>query len=137
MRAERAVLDTNILISASLTGRKPLQVLRHVLENGVLIFSEPTFGELFARLMKPKFDLYVSRERRAELLADLEAAAEWTMITGALHGCGDPDDDKFLETALAGEATCLVSGDRDLLVLDPFEGIRIVTPAAFLRLTTP
>jgi predicted nucleic acid-binding protein len=45
----------------------------------------------------------------------------------------DPDDDKFLETAIAGEADCLVTGDGDLLVLDPFRGVRILTARAFLE----
>jgi putative PIN family toxin of toxin-antitoxin system len=133
MRAERAVLDTNILISAVLTRGKPFQVLRWVLDHGILIFSDPTFEELVARLKKPKFDRYVSRERRNELLADLEAVAEWTAINGIVQACRDPDDDKFLETALVAQADCIVTGDNDLLVLDPFEHIRIVTAARFLE----
>ena len=47
-------------------------------------------------------------------------------------GCRDPDDDKFLETALQGGADCLITGDRDLLEMSPFMGIPIVTPAGFL-----
>ena len=133
MRAERAVLDTNILISAFLTPGKPFHVLRWVLEYGVLIFSDATFDELSVRLRKPKFDRYVNQRRRDELLADLEAAAEWTSITGSLQACRDPDDDKFLETALAAHAGCIVTGDGDLLALDPFEGIGIVTAASFLE----
>jgi putative PIN family toxin of toxin-antitoxin system len=133
MRAERAVLDTNILISAVLTRGKPFQVLRWVLDHGILIFSDPTFEELVARLKKPKFDRYVSRERRNELLADLEAVAEWTAINGIVQACRDPDDDKFIETALVAQADCIVTGDNDLLVLDPFEHIRIVTAARFLE----
>jgi len=133
MRAERAVLDTNILISAILTRGKPFQVLRRVMDKGVLIFSDPTFEELATRLKKSKFDRYVSQERRNELLADLEAVAEWTAINGVVQACRDPDDDKFLETALAAQADCIVTGDGDLLALDPFEHIRIVTAAEFLE----
>lgn len=132
MRVERAVLDTNILISAFLTPGKPFQVLRWVLDNGVLIFADPTFAELVDRLGKPKFDAYVSQAHRRELMADLQAVAEWTVITGALQACRDPDDDKFLEAAVAGQTDCIVSGDGDLLVLDPFAEIRIITAADFL-----
>ncbi|MDA0261193.1 MAG: putative toxin-antitoxin system toxin component, PIN family [Proteobacteria bacterium] len=132
MRAERTVLDTNILISAFLTRGKPFEVLRWVLDNSILIFSDPTFDELARRIQKPKFDPYVSAARRRELLADLESVAEWTTIVGALQACRDADDDKFLETALAGQANCIVSGDRDLLTLDPFEHVRIVSAASFL-----
>lgn len=135
MRVERVVLDTNILVSAVLTPGRPFVVLEWVLANGTLIFSDPTFDELATRLGKSKFDRYISQQRRRELLADLEAAAEWTSISGALQACRDADDDKFLETAIAAQADCIVSGDGDVLVLDPFEGIRILTAAAFLETT--
>jgi uncharacterized protein len=48
--------------------------------------------------------------------------------------CRDPKDDKFLEVAVAGKADVIVSGDEDLEVLDPFEGIPVISPAKFLRL---
>jgi len=46
--------------------------------------------------------------------------------------CRDPKDDKFLELAIDGKASCIVSGDADLLVLHPFRGIRVVTVQQFL-----
>ena len=49
-----------------------------------------------------------------------------------LQVCRDPKDNRFLEAALAGRADVIVSGDQDLLVLQPFEGIPIVKPAEFL-----
>jgi predicted nucleic acid-binding protein len=49
------------------------------------------------------------------------------------EGLPRPDDDKFLETAIAGEADCIVTGDGDLLALDPFRGLRILTARAFLE----
>ena len=55
-------------------------------------------------------------------------------IAGARLGCRDPTDDKILETALMGRADHLVTGDGDLLVMSPFHGIPIVTPARFLAL---
>ncbi len=47
-------------------------------------------------------------------------------------GCRDPDDDKVLETALMGDAECVVTGDNDLLAMSPFPGIPVLTPAEFL-----
>ena len=84
------------------------------------------------RFHRPKFDRYVGREVRAVYLAQLEAVSEWVSIAGAKLGCRDPDDDKLLETALMGEADCLVTGDRDLLEMSPFNDIPILTPADFL-----
>ena len=59
-------------------------------------------------------------------------ASERVSIAGAKLGCRDPDDDKILETALMGEADCLVTGDRDLLEMSPFCGIPIVAAADLL-----
>lgn len=54
-------------------------------------------------------------------------------ITEKLTDCRDPKDNKFLELAISGNATCIVSGDSDLLTLNPFRGVAIVTPQEFLR----
>lgn len=100
---------------------------------GVLIFSDETFAELASRLARPKFDRYVDQAIRRQFLTDLAAVAEWAAITGALRACRDPDDDKFLETAIRGAADCIVTGDQDLLALDPFEGVAILRPRDFLK----
>lgn len=134
MSAERIVLDTNVLISAALiASSKPFAVLRHVLDTGILVFSNETFEEVATRLMRPKFAPYVSAATRQVFLADLAAVAEWTAITGTVHVCRDPDDDKILEAALTGRANCLVTGDADLLKLHPFRGLAIMTPQRFLQ----
>lgn len=48
--------------------------------------------------------------------------------------CRDPKDNKFLELAIAGKADVIVTGDEDLVVLDPFEGIPVIQPSEFLLL---
>jgi putative PIN family toxin of toxin-antitoxin system len=137
MRAERVVLDTNVLISAVLQPKGPPRAAVDTIRiaGGVLHFSERTFDKLRTRLARPKFDRYVSREGRVLFLAQLDAVSERIPITGAKMGCRDPDDDKLLETAMMGEADCLITGDRDLLVMSPFHDIPIVTPADFLAAT--
>ena len=138
MKAERVVLDTNVLISAALrrSGRPRAVVEAVGEERGALLFSDETFDELRSRFHRPKFDRYVGREGRAVYLAQLEAVSEWVSIAGAKLGCRDPDDDKLLETALMGAADCLVTGDRDLLEMSPFQDIPILTPAGFLDFRT-
>jgi uncharacterized protein len=64
-------------------------------------------------------------------LRQVLAVAELVTINEAVTGCRDPDDDKFLELAVNGRADVIISGDNDLLVLDVFRGIPIITPAAF------
>ena len=134
MRAERIVVDTNVLISAALMpGRTPRTVVDTIRRKGsVLLFSNETVQELHSRLLRPKFDRYVSQRARLTYLVQLMGVSERTSITGAKLGCADPDDDKFLETALAGEADCLITGDRHLLDMTSFRGISILTCAAFL-----
>jgi predicted nucleic acid-binding protein len=51
----------------------------------------------------------------------------------SIQACRDPKDDKFLALAAAGTAACIVSGDGDLLALNPFRGIPIITPADFVQ----
>ena len=135
MTAERVVVDTNVLISAAL---RPSGVPRAIVDtirdaNGVLLFSDETFAELEAKFRLAKFDPYIGPDARSVFLAQLEAVSEWVSIVGARLGCRDPGDDKLLETALLGHADSLVSGDRDLLVMSPFQGIPILTPADALR----
>lgn len=69
-------------------------------------------------------------------LRDLLAAAELVTITERIVACRDPTDDKFLELAVNGRADVVVTGDADLLALDPFRGIPIVLPAGFVRLAS-
>jgi putative PIN family toxin of toxin-antitoxin system len=68
-----------------------------------------------------------------EGLATMLAAAELVPITERIAACRDPRDDKFLELAVNGHAALIVSGDADLLALNPFREIPIVTPAAFVQ----
>ena len=131
MRADRVVVDTNVLISAAL---RPHGAPRAVVEairtaSGSLLFSDETFEELRTRIHRPKFDRYVSREDRAVYVAQLDAVAEWVSIVGAKLGCRDPEDDKLLETGLMGNASCIVTGDEDLLSMSPFQDIPLMKPA--------
>lgn len=135
MKAERVVLDTNVLIGAALRPDGPPRAVLDLVRaaNGVLLFCDETFEELASRFNRAKFDRYVSRDNRAVFLAQLVAVAEWVSIAGAMLGCRDRDDDKFLEAALAGGADCLVTGDRDLLEMSSFHGVQILTPREFLE----
>lgn len=130
---QRVVLDSNVWISAALSrSGAPAQIVRRVLERGVPVFSAATFAELEARLWRPKFDRYLSMELRGRILHDASAAAFWVEIPPALAErtwSRDADDDHFVRAALAGEAAWLVSGDRDLLDIEPPAGLRIASPA--------
>jgi putative PIN family toxin of toxin-antitoxin system len=66
-------------------------------------------------------------------LKKLMDAAELVTITERIAACRDPTDDKFLELVVNGHADLIVGGDADLLALNSFRGIPIVTPAIFVQ----
>jgi len=103
-------------------------------ELGILIYSEPTINEFTETFVRPKFDKYISIETR---LGDIEAfkiSGELFDVTIIINECRDPKDNKFLELAVEAGAACIVTGDKDLLVLNPFRNIPILTAADFLRI---
>lgn len=137
MKVKRAVIDSNVLISAALSpDSSPARIVFWLLEHGRLLFCEETFAELETRLWRPKFDRYLSLENRRLLLHDLSAVGEWIKLPSeGLHPFSrDADDDKFIWLAQVGGAEWLISSDRDLLDLQPPEGLRILSPADALAL---
>jgi putative PIN family toxin of toxin-antitoxin system len=97
-----------------------------------LVASEATLRELIQQLLAPKFDRYVTRARREELLARLAPLVEIVEVVQQVRACRDPKDDRFLEAAVNGRADVIITGDKDLLEFDPFRGIAILAPAAYL-----
>jgi uncharacterized protein len=129
----RVVLDTNVLVSAalkqtSMPGKAALLVERR----GGLLKSLGTEQQLFEVVARPYLASLIDPEAQ-EWLKKLIAAAELVTITERVTACRDPTDDKFLELAVNGRADVIVSGDSDLLVLNPFREIPILTPAAFVQ----
>ena len=129
MTVKRVVLDTNVLISYSLTSNGIAGIVSDFfIEHGLLLFSKETFAELKTRLWRPKFDKYITLEQRKRILHDLDMIALWNEIAGKTSYSRDPDDDKFIETAISGKADFLISGDSDLLNLGIVESIPIFSP---------
>ena len=83
-----------------------------------------------------KFDRYATPEERRRLLRGLLRETELVEITVPVRACRDPNDDKILELATNGDANYIVTGDDDLLVMNPFRGIEIVRPAEFLAIAS-
>lgn len=82
--------------------------------------------------MRPKFAHILTADRRHEVLALLSAAALWVEPTEKVRDCRDRKDDRYLELALAVHAAAIVSGDEDLLILNPWRGVCVLQPAKFL-----
>lgn len=130
----RCVFDTNAIISAMLskTGT-PGVALAHAYDTGEILVSVPLMRELHGVVSRPKFDRYVTPSERERFLGLLLRDARLVEITESIRACRDPKDDQVLELAVCGRADWIVTGDADLLVLDPFRGIRIVKAADFLK----
>jgi hypothetical protein len=135
MNKFRVVLDTNILISGLiLSSSKSQQVFDLVTENEILLISENTFQEIYQTFRRSKFDQYLSLEKRLGFLASLREKAQLIDIQEEkIIVCRDPKDDKFLELAVNGQADFIITGDEDLLVLNTFRNIEIITVNEFLN----
>jgi uncharacterized protein len=129
----RVVVDTNVFISAALKENSPPETAVHLAaESHLLIKSAITEQELFVTLARPRLMPLIEPHFR-DWLHELMAAAELVTITERIAACRDPKDDKFLELAVNGRADLIVTGDRDLLALNPFREIPIITPAEFVQ----
>jgi putative PIN family toxin of toxin-antitoxin system len=133
MRVGRLVVDTNTLVSRLLlSGSIPAQAVHKAIKAGDLLFSRATLMELNEVLRRPKFDRYLEPNDRDKFMHLLARLAIMVEITHPVQSCRDPKDDKFLEVAFNGRADVIITGDADLLELNPFRGIPILSPRAFL-----
>lgn len=128
------VFDTNVLVSALLfTNSSPRKALELALESGKILISTQTINELNNVLSRAKFERYISAEKRERFLFSLVKNSILIEIKETIYECRDPKDNKFLELAINGKATMIISGDKDLLILNPFRGIPILTVSQFLN----
>jgi uncharacterized protein len=130
----RCVFDTNVLVSALLLpDSKPRQALDKALREGTVLVSFATLAELYEVLSRRRFRRYVDEEDVRSFLAALTREADWVDVEAQIQACRDPKDDKFLELAVSGRGTHIISGDADLQVMNPFRGIEILPPHQFLE----
>lgn len=127
----KIVIDTNLFVSF-LLGRN-LQKLVELLqpEKVVLLVSEQLFDELIKVVDSPKFKAVFSEGDMANLITILKMKGLWLEPRIKLHDCRDTNDDFILELAVTGEADYVVTGDKDLLALNPYRGIKIIKPKDF------
>lgn len=128
----RVVLDTNIFVSGVLGGALAEVITRWQAGEFTVVVSDEIAREYLEVLRRPKFGL--PAEVRDDIGAYLLQNADFVTPTEALHVVpDDPQDDKFIEAAVAGGAELLVSGDRHLLALGNYQDLSIVTARDFLE----
>jgi len=132
--SQRWVVDTNLLISRLLLPDSvPARAVQAAIECGDLLVSDATLEELANVISRPKFNKYLTMAERREFFELLARVAVRVEILRPVKACRDPKDDKFLEVAVNGSAIAIVTGDDDLLALNPFLGVSILPPRTFLE----
>jgi putative PIN family toxin of toxin-antitoxin system len=129
---KRIVFDTNLIVSAFQFGGKPMEVLQMAVDGEIiLVFSKPILDETL-RILRDKFGYSATRLNE---------------VTGIIETCGiritptqkldvvpsDSDDNKIIECAVAGVCEAVITGDKDLLRLGTYEGIKILRVGEFLQ----
>lgn len=128
---ERVVLDTNVMISGLLWRGKAYQCLLLARAGAVQAVYCPEMTAELSEKLRHKFGF--SENRIRAVIHDVRRFAKRVEISGALKVVGaDPDDDKFIECAVVGQANVIVSGDSHLLDLEEYQGIPIMSAADFI-----
>lgn len=131
----RFVFDTNVIVRALLTeASTSRRAFDHAVDKGKILLSLPVLAEFNEVLGRKKFRRYIHDDEAKRFLAALVQGADWVEVNVKITACRDACDNKFLELAVCGRATHIISGDNDLLSLDPFQEMPVFSPADFLQL---
>ena len=129
----RFVFDTNSLISAALSPKSTnASAIKRAESLGEIVYSNATWSEFLNVLFRTKFDKYFSIEEREQISERFLLMFKQVKVNVVVTDCRDAKDNMFLELAVSANACCIISGDSDLLVLNPFRTIPIVNAADFL-----
>jgi len=127
----RLLLDTNILVAATVARGVCAELFLHCSVRHELVTSRALLEELGAVLSRKfRFTSHEADEAVALLSARMGQVAPARLSKPV---CRDPKDDAVLAAALGGECRAVVTGDKDLLVLEKWKGIRLISPADFWR----
>jgi uncharacterized protein len=133
--SELFVLDTVVLIKAALSERSAAATaFKRADTQGILVYSDETIVELEKKLAMEKFDKYVTAVKRRLFFKNYLQIGLNIPIVQIVKVCRDSNDDMFLSLALSAHADCIVTEDKDMLVLNPFENIPILSTPEFLRI---
>ena len=126
----RIVVDTNVLISGVFFGGFPRKILSEVVKNKLTACATTEIVDEYEEIVQEMIERkqgHINRNLLSPLIKAMEIIEPITQVKMSR----DPDDDKFLGCAKDAHALYIVSGDKDLLVLEQFENIQIVTAKEF------
>jgi putative PIN family toxin of toxin-antitoxin system len=122
-----------IISSLLFEGSNPDLAIRYALQNGNILFSLELIEEIDEVLSRAKFRKYITDEEREEFLDSFIDRGILIEVVDVVKECRDAKDDKILELSLSGKADLIISGDKYLLVLNPFRSIQIQSVDQFLK----
>lgn len=126
----RVVIDTNVVISGTFFGGRPREILEAAVDGRIAAFVTPEIVGEYQEVIDEMVLRKHGRLRR-DVLAPFEAALSFVEPRTKVEVCRDPDDDKFLACAIDARAIHIVSGDKDLLTIGKYDGVKIVTATEF------
>lgn len=127
------VIDTNIIVSAIMfPASGAMAVLVKALNHYSVVVSGSTWDELAIVMQRPKFESRLPLAKRLLALTEFATSVREVKVTSTITDCRDPKDNKFLALAVDAEAKAIVTGDNDLLVLNPYRGLVVCKANDFL-----
>jgi len=130
----RAVLDTNVVVSAMLTPGGTCSRIIDLWDDGLMeVLMTEQVEQEYQRVLH-NTALHITRRSIGSLLARVREFAQFVSPDTSAPRLPDPDDTAFLECALGGLAHCIVTGNRKHFPAKACRGVRVVSPAEFLEL---
>ncbi|MDM8173124.1 putative toxin-antitoxin system toxin component, PIN family [Olivibacter sp. 47] len=127
------IFDTNTLLSALFNeGSTAGLALKRARISGTLLVSDEIVAEYVIVFSREKFNRWVKMETRIDFIENIISNSISINPAQTITACRDPKDDKYLSLAVSAQASCIITGDKDLLVLHPFDKIPILNPTDFL-----
>jgi putative PIN family toxin of toxin-antitoxin system len=131
-KKHRVIIDTNLWISFLLTSDYSKVDRMFANNNITLLFSQELIDEFVEVAQRPKFKKYFSLNDIEDLLKKVRNKALFISVTSNVHLCNDPKDNFLLALAKDGNATHLITGDKDLLVLGNIGKTKILTISNYI-----
>lgn len=128
----KIVVDTNVVISGVFFGGAPRMVLEAVVDHSVSAYATSSIVDEYNEIVDEMIQRKQGRLSK-NLLSPFIQSLHLIETSSSIHVSRDPEDDKFLECAVDSKALFIVSGDKDLLVLEKYENINIITAAEFCK----
>lgn len=127
----KIVIDTNVLMSGIIFGGNPTRIIELLFSQKISAFASPEMVNEYKRIYEELSRKY--RKRTHNEIGEIIQSINVIPSHSHIEICRDPDDNKFIECAVDNKCIYIVSGDKDLLVLERYEDIEILTVSDFLK----